>query len=109
MPLAQLSSRWAHAAGGRHRRRIAAEHLVCTACEASAITRANIRPMRSELSMNVTRSLWASNQGDPVFMRRVNGWLTVCWVASWTQAPPRGSPWRRQGPSRTVGVMPQGL
>ena len=31
--------------------------------------------------MNVMRSLWASIQGDPVFMRRVNGWLTVFWVA----------------------------
>ncbi len=27
------------------------------------------------------RSLWASIQGDPVFMRRLNGWLTVFWVA----------------------------
>jgi hypothetical protein len=26
------------------------------------------------------KSLWASVQGDPVFMRRVNGWLTVFWV-----------------------------
>jgi hypothetical protein len=31
--------------------------------------------------MNVTRSLWASIQGDPVFMRRVNGWLTIFWLA----------------------------
>ena len=31
--------------------------------------------------MNVMRSLWASIQGDPMFMRRVNGWLTVFWVA----------------------------
>jgi len=31
--------------------------------------------------MNVMRTLWASIQGDPVFMRRVNGWLTVFWVA----------------------------
>ena len=30
--------------------------------------------------MNVVRSLWASIQGDPVFMRRVNGWLTVFWI-----------------------------
>ena len=30
--------------------------------------------------MNVMRSLWASIQGDPMFMRRVNGWLTVFWV-----------------------------
>jgi hypothetical protein len=26
------------------------------------------------------RSLWASIQGDPVFMRRVNGWLTIFWL-----------------------------
>ncbi len=30
--------------------------------------------------MNVIRSLWASIQGDPVFMRRVNGWFTVFWI-----------------------------
>ena len=29
----------------------------------------------------VIKSLWASVQGDPVFMRRVNGWLTVFWIA----------------------------
>jgi hypothetical protein len=29
----------------------------------------------------VFKSLWASVQGDPVFMRRVNGWLTIFWVA----------------------------
>ena len=27
------------------------------------------------------KSLWASVQGDPVFMRRVNGWLTIFWLA----------------------------
>ncbi len=27
------------------------------------------------------KSLWASVRGDPVFMRRVNGWLTIFWVA----------------------------
>ena len=27
------------------------------------------------------KSLWGSVQGDPVFMRRLNGWLTLCWVA----------------------------
>lgn len=32
--------------------------------------------MRSVLS-----SLWASVQGDSVFMRRVNGWLTMFWLA----------------------------
>ncbi len=26
------------------------------------------------------RSIWASIQGDPVFMRRVNGWLTIFWL-----------------------------
>ncbi len=31
--------------------------------------------------MTVAKSLWASIQGDPVFMRRVNGWLTVLWIA----------------------------
>ena len=30
--------------------------------------------------MSVVRSLWASIQGDPMFMRRVNGWLTVFWL-----------------------------
>ena len=29
---------------------------------------------------NVAKSLWASVQGDPVFMRRVNGWLTIFWI-----------------------------
>jgi len=29
----------------------------------------------------LVKSLWASVQGDPVFMRRVNGWLTVFWLA----------------------------
>jgi hypothetical protein len=28
----------------------------------------------------VIRSLWAMVQGDPVFMRRINGWLAVAWV-----------------------------
>jgi hypothetical protein len=31
--------------------------------------------------MNTARSLWALVQGDPVFMRRINGWLTLFWVA----------------------------
>jgi hypothetical protein len=30
--------------------------------------------------MTVVKSLWASIQGDPVFMRRANGWLTVFWI-----------------------------
>lgn len=30
--------------------------------------------------MSIAKSLWASVQGDPVFMRRVNGWLTVFWL-----------------------------
>lgn len=28
----------------------------------------------------VSPGLWASVQGDPVFMRRVNGWLAIFWV-----------------------------
>ena len=30
--------------------------------------------------MSVMKSLWASIQGDPAFMRRVNGWLTIFWI-----------------------------
>ena len=31
--------------------------------------------------MIVVKTLWASVQGDPVFMRRVNGWLALFWIA----------------------------
>jgi hypothetical protein len=31
--------------------------------------------------VNIVKTLWASIQGDPVFMRRVNGWLTMFWLA----------------------------
>jgi hypothetical protein len=39
--------------------------------------------------MGPIKSLWSSVQGDPVFMRRVNGWLTIFWlvmipVSIWT-------------------------
>lgn len=27
------------------------------------------------------KSLWASVQGDPKFMRRVNGWFTIFWIS----------------------------
>lgn len=30
--------------------------------------------------MGVITSLWASVQGNPVFMRKLNGWLTIHWV-----------------------------
>jgi hypothetical protein len=30
--------------------------------------------------MSVARSLWALVQGDPRFMRAVNGWLTIFWI-----------------------------
>jgi hypothetical protein len=30
--------------------------------------------------MSIVKSLWASIQGDPIFMRRVNGWLTIFWI-----------------------------
>jgi len=31
--------------------------------------------------VSVVKGLWASVQGDPIFMRRLNGWLTLFWVA----------------------------
>lgn len=31
--------------------------------------------------MSIVRSLWVSVQSDPSFMRRVNGWLTMFWIA----------------------------
>jgi len=30
--------------------------------------------------MSVVKSLWASIQGDPMFMRALNGWLTIFWI-----------------------------
>ena len=30
---------------------------------------------------DLIKSLWWSIQGDPVFMRRLNGWLTMFWIA----------------------------
>lgn len=30
--------------------------------------------------MGPIKSLWAMVQGDPVFMRRVNGWLAIFWI-----------------------------
>ena len=30
--------------------------------------------------MPLVKTLWASVQSDPVFMRRVNGWMTVFWI-----------------------------
>ncbi len=31
--------------------------------------------------MGTIKALWASVQGNPVFMRRVNGWFTMFWLA----------------------------
>ena len=31
--------------------------------------------------MSALKGLWRSIQGNPVFMRRVNGWLTLFWIA----------------------------
>jgi hypothetical protein len=31
--------------------------------------------------MTTMRTVWANAQSDPVFMRRLNGWLTIFWVA----------------------------
>src|SRR5580765_8125565 len=46
---------------------------------------ARIRPCRPggetrRSAMTGIKSLWASVQGDPVVMRRVNGWLTIFWI-----------------------------
>ncbi|MDB5168977.1 MAG: hypothetical protein JWO41_333 [Candidatus Saccharibacteria bacterium] len=30
--------------------------------------------------MELLKTLWAQVQGDPVFMRRVNGWFTIFWI-----------------------------
>jgi hypothetical protein len=30
--------------------------------------------------VKIAKSVWASVKGDPVFMRRLNGWLTVFWI-----------------------------
>jgi len=31
--------------------------------------------------MGTMKALWASVQGNPVFMRQVNGWFTIFWIA----------------------------
>jgi hypothetical protein len=41
----------------------------------------NSRPPGELGRMATIKSLWASVQGDPVFMRRLNGWLTMFWLA----------------------------
>ena len=28
------------------------------------------------------KSLWAMVQGDPVFMQKINGWLTIFWLCN---------------------------
>ena len=37
-------------------------------------------PIGNGESLGMVRSLWAWVQGDPVFTRRVNGWLTIIWL-----------------------------
>ena len=32
--------------------------------------------------MGVVKTLWASVQDDPAFMRTLNGWATVVWLAA---------------------------
>jgi hypothetical protein len=36
--------------------------------------------VEKQRGMQAARSLWALVQGDPHFMRRLNGWLTVFWI-----------------------------
>jgi hypothetical protein len=35
---------------------------------------------RRRINVGPVKSLWSMVQGDPVFMRRVNGWLAVFWI-----------------------------
>ena len=56
--------------------------------------------------MAVVKSLWASIQGDPVFMRRVNGWLTIFWIVMIPVSMALG--WHQQRRLR-VGVVVVGL
>jgi hypothetical protein len=30
--------------------------------------------------VSAIKSFWAAVQGDPVFMRKLNGWLTIFWI-----------------------------
>jgi hypothetical protein len=58
-------------------------------CRVARSQRARARGMPAGLPRNLdgrnpmspVKSLWAMVQGDPVFMRRINGWLTILWVA----------------------------
>jgi len=34
----------------------------------------------TRLAVGTMKALWASVQGNPVFMRQVNGWLTIFWI-----------------------------
>jgi hypothetical protein len=60
----------------RHRRRV--EYLCSPQAEASDRQGCETGVFRELRRM--IKSLWASVQGDPVFMRRVNGWLTLVWL-----------------------------
>jgi hypothetical protein len=40
-----------------------------------------IRHYQVPIMSGLVKSLWSSIQGDPVFMQRVNGWLTIFWIA----------------------------
>jgi hypothetical protein len=56
------------------RTEVRAPEAVVTSCWLDLTRSGNIE------AVNTIRSLWASVQGDPVFMRRVNGWLTIIWL-----------------------------
>jgi hypothetical protein len=52
-----------------------------TALDHGAVDEIGPQPVTDAIRlMNTIKTLWASVQGDPVFMRRVNGWLTVFWI-----------------------------
>lgn len=39
-----------------------------------------VQEPNEEDNVSGMKSLWAMVQGDPVFMRRVNGWLAIFWI-----------------------------
>jgi hypothetical protein len=39
-----------------------------------------MKRLKLGITSYMIKTLWASVQGDPVFMRRTNGWLTIAWI-----------------------------
>jgi hypothetical protein len=54
--------------------------MLAHATRAKWVSRVRVPSKEQAVLSGVVKSLWASVQGDPVFMRRVNGWLTMFWI-----------------------------